>query len=170
MVGDVPNSVYIVRSLMADLKRIKKANGFLTDVRQVKRPDYPPDENDWDRALAEESPSVLLWLSDEADPSGRANSAEDRPSLTVYIMGVVRQERDLQEALQALAVDVRRVMVTNPQRSFPGLAATNSHGVWTSPAGNKTFDFSYRKLSNASTVGVFESFWQIEYRSPRATG
>lgn len=170
MIGDVPNSVYVMRSLLADLKRIKRANGFLTDLRQVKQPDYSPDDSNWDQALAEEAPAVLLWLSQESDPSGRANSAEDRPTLSVYLMGLVRQERNVQEALQSLAVDVRRVMVQNPQRDFPGVSATNSHGVWTRPAGNVTFDFRYKKMTNASTVGLFDSWWQVEYRCPRTTG
>lgn len=170
MIGDTANSVYVMRSLIAELKTVNKSAGYLTDVKTVKRPDYSPDDAEWMTALAEEAPAILVWLSEESDQSGRANTGSDRPTLRVYIMGVVKQPTGVQEGLQNLAVDVRRIMRQNPGRTFPGATSTNLHGVGTLPGGSRTFDFIYKKLSNSTTAGVFESWWDIEYQFPRTTG
>ena len=169
-VSGIQNSVYTLKALMADLGLITRAAGYTTDVKTVKMPDYAPDDEDWRTMLGEECPAILVWLSDESDPVGRQNIAEDRPIMRVYMVGIVKQQRGLQASLQGLASDVRRVMRSNPNRDYPGLAVTNTWAVNTSSPGGKTFDFIYRRDMQKATAGLFESFWDIEYRFPRSTG
>lgn len=166
-VGSVPNSVQLVRCLEAELKTISPANGYVTNVRTVKMPDYSPTDEDWDLAMAEPTPALLLWLDTETD-SGNGNTANDRPLLGVYILGMVRQDKGLQTALQGLATDVRRVMRFNLNRDHPTSGLANTWGVMTRE-GAYAFNYDYKK-SNLGTIGMFESTWQLEYKFPRATG
>lgn len=168
MVGEDPNSVFAFRSLLADLSRIKRANGFLSDVRKVKAPNYRPDEESLPAALLEPAPALLLWI-DYEDDTEAVNSAEDRPELSTILWGIVKQEESLQESLLRLARDVRVVMRTNQNRSYPGSSDQNLWGVSTKADG-KTFDFDILRKEEGDATGIFVSRWKIGYRFPRSTG
>lgn len=167
-VNGTPNSVYTLQALMAELKTISRANGYSTDVRTVKMPDYAPDDADWQTMMAEEAPALLMWLWDEVD-TGRENTGEDRPTLRIFMLGVVKQHQGLQEGILGLASDVRRVMRANPVRNYPELETTNIWAVNTKPGGSKTFDYFY-ETGKTATTAKFASWWDIEYRFPRTTG
>jgi len=170
--GDVINSVQVMRCLMADLKRIGKSNGFSVDVKTVRQPDYAPpgkqDDEGWILAMAEDAPAILVWLDTETDDESLTTTMKDRPVLAVHMLCIVRQERWLQEQMQMLASDIRRIMRNNMNRDHPTATAANTWGVMTRSGAN-AFNYSYA-TAKTSTIGIIESDWLLTYNFPRATG
>lgn len=170
--GNVINSVQIMRSLIAELKTIKKSEGYSTDVATVRQPDYlPPKEQDdegWNQAMAEVTPAILVWLDTETEDESLATTMKDRPVLSVYVLGIIKQEKGIQETIQMLASDVRRVFRNNMNRDHPTATATNTWGVMTAQGGSG-LKYGYAK-SQSSTVAMFDVIWSMTYNFPRATG
>ena len=172
-VGGNPNSVVLVDSLMADLGRISRADGFFSDVKVVKQPDYPPFDEDGDDPLRtvmlEDAPAVLVWVDYEDDTGAGDSSASDQPDLSVYLILLVKQA-PVQRTLMKLAADVRIVMRSNMNRSFPDSALENVWGISTRPVG-RTFNYQFvRRPNQTTTIGMADSRWTMRYKCPRKTG
>jgi hypothetical protein len=163
-VGELPNDGYTLRSLVADLERIRKSNNFWTDVDVVDLPDYDPkDEGEW---LKVDQASVHVWIDSDLQVSERENSGDYRPTLRVLVLGVLKVDQGLQIALIGLKTDVRRVLLENASRDFPGLSVPNTWGIYTRQAPGFEIDYRY----HPDRTGSFLSMWDIDYQSPFAKG
>lgn len=168
MISGKPNAQYVLDVLVKELNGIQKPD-FLTDLKFAKQPTYPPRARR--KIFEEEAPCILVWLDSIGQGTTQARRGEDRPEMLVYMVGIVKPDRGVQEALLALCEDVRRVMRSNGERTWPGEdGSTNTWGLFTQPATSKTFDLSLHGASRATAIGLFESFWNVSYRFPTATG
>lgn len=166
-VSGKPNSAYIVDSVIADLKQIKISNGYYSDVKTVTLPSW--DYRDGSHFSQVEDSALLIWLDALVAGETSRNFQEERPSMAFTIVGVVRREQGLQEAMLLLAEDIRRVMMSNPQRNHPSNPTqNNSWGVLTKEDGG--VDFQVHRNEQGVTIGVFTSSWRVDYRFPKATG
>ncbi len=168
--GGKPNSAYIMDSLLADLDQIKLANGYWSDVATVKAPEYPSDETGLDKAAAESLPALLVWLDYIVENKTRSNFQEKRLSMGITVVGILRAYEKLQEGMVTLSEDVRRVMVSNPQRNYPGTSSQNTWGEDTVAGERGGVDFKIHRTQQGTTLGMFVSQWEIMYRYPMPKG
>lgn len=168
-VADRPNSVFIMDALVADLRLIKRANNYWSDVADVDAPEFPPTSLSQAFSM-KEYPALLVWLSymRQSQRTGDSLGGDLRSELGVFVVGIVKQERGLQTALLTLAEDVKRCMRLNAGRDYPGLAIVNTWGINTD-YGSGGFKFDYSS-ENGVTFGHFSSEWVISYRFPTPKG
>lgn len=171
-VGGKPNGSYIFNVVLPAEFRAVSQPSYFTDVDRVDTPLFGPDEPEQILGACAEGPAILLWVDSESEGglSGPVGGpASDRCSLKVIIVGALRRHDGIQEAIQGLAADIRRVMRGNPKRTYPGSTDTNEYGVNTVSAGSPTFDFGYYTKDKMTAAMVY-SLWDIEYKFPLSTG
>jgi hypothetical protein len=158
VIGRVTNARYVLRSIVAELEKMKPANGYLVDVKKVLVPSYEPMSPSM---VKEDTPSLHVWAMENG--LGDSQHGETRRVLVVWIAGVVKQANELQETLIDFAEQVRAVMLMNPARNFPGFAGTNTHGVTTIEDEGGISYSTDPTVVKASGCGVFLSKWRVEY-------
>lgn len=147
---------------MADLSRISVGGGFFSEIAAATMPNFPPDQ---DSIMAVEAPSVLVWVMDTmpvVDGNNRIGGL--RRTMEIWIYGVVKQERAVQQALIRLYEDVRAVMLFNPQRNYPGLSQPNTWGYTTEEV---SCSFAVDEGQQSSSAGLFKSIWRVSYEYER---
>jgi len=168
-VSGVPNMNYVLKSLYADLARIDKPDFFTSLKGGVKEPSYPPRARR--KIFEEDSHTILAWVDSTRPGETQSRRGEDRLQHIVYLIAIVKQDRELQAELRAVCDDIMRVIRTNPERNWPTEdGSANTWGIFSAPIAGKVFDYSYHSASDGTAVGIAESFWKIEFRRPTATG
>jgi len=162
--GAKPNSAHVVDSILADLKNVKKANGYWMDVRHVALPDYQPYQ---DQMIAADTPSLQVWVV--GDGPGDSLIGLPRKTLKVWIIGVIKQSDRLQQDLLMLADDVKSIMIFNPARNFPGSSVANTYGHYTDQD-EEGVSFEVERGDQSSNVGIFLSKWRVGYEFPSPHG
>jgi hypothetical protein len=163
-VGDKPNSEYTVEAMMADLRRISRANGYRTEVRTVVQPDYSPDS---DMVLQVGAPSVQVWIMGSQPTEGMVGRLHR--TLSVWIVGTIKQSKDVQIALLRLMEDVRSVMMWNPQRNHPDNTGANTWGHHTEEE-SEGFSYMVDAAEGTQAAGMFLSKWRVTYVFPSPSG
>jgi hypothetical protein len=163
-VGELPNDGYTFRSIAADLEQIRKSNGYWTDVESVVKSDYEPsDEGHW---LMVDQASIHIWLDKDFQDSGRESTGDYSPVMRVATRAVVKVDAEVWAALIKLKTDLRRVMISNASREFPGLTTDNRWAYYTEQARGKPIEYFYHPDKTGSILG----FWDVFYYSPSPAG
>ena len=165
-VGSLYNVEMLIDAWVTDLRGISIVNGYKTDFSKVEMPSWSFEDDS--RITAQEDATLLVWLDEDRGGQERSNSSEDRPELSMAIVGIFKRERDLQMAMLRAVHDIRRVARSNPQRNHPENAAlVNTWGVDTEL---DAFSLAVHRTAQASTIGVFSGTVRLRYRCPRTTG
>lgn len=171
-VNGKPNLHYLLYTLEYELNQIKRANSsggqpYFSNVAFVDFPDYPITNIDQIMGV-QDSPALLCWLLNVGHGREPYTLGDTYPAAKVEIVGVVKGPA-VQEQLVLLAEDVRRVMLGNKQRRFPGLIPPPYVGVDTYED-PRAMDFIVHQEGVSTLTGVFLSTWNIEYCFPLPTG
>lgn len=161
-----PNDVYVAETLVAEFRRITPGNGHWTEVRHAEMPSYPPTEDFKMKMFGVETPALLLWI-DRSTPPGDVNYERD---LRIIVAGIVKQDRNLQQAVMRLANDLRGVMLGNIHRTFPGAALPNPTVNAITNELPEGIDFAMDRDPTGNTIGYFFSVWAISHRFPLPNG
>jgi len=157
-VGTVPNARFLAEEIERQLKLIKRPD-FYADVATVQMPSYEPlSQAMW----AADTPSLHVWVTESG--VGDSKVGMPRRTLVVWIGGVVKQDRELQENLIELAESVRAVML------FKLLAVTAlaDMGVFVIEE-SEGIAFQLEK-QDGGFAGMFLSKWRVEYDYPSPAG
>lgn len=171
-VATTTNADYIAIATVQNLKGISISKGYWTDVRDVRRPDFGPDDIQDMLSIAQEGAALYVWAvaSREAVGHNQLGSTAKPCRLTLAVVGVVKQADEVQSAILRLSADVQRVMLQNPRRNFDGSTVANGYCIDTLPAGDPTFDFLFGRIDASTTAALFYSAWDVTYVFPLTTG
>lgn len=156
-VGTVPNARFLAEEIERQLKLIKRPD-YYADVAWVEMPSYEPlSEKMWEP----DTPSLHIWISESG--LGESKIGMPRRTLSVWIGGVVKQDRELQENLIELAESVRAVMLFKVHTATPSDMAVfvieDDQGI--------AFQL---ERQDGGFAGMFLSKWRVEYDYPSPAG
>jgi hypothetical protein len=158
MVGALPNDAYILTvALKAELEAIKKGD-YMSTVDYVDFPDYrPEDEIEW--IPAKDGKVVHVWAIEDG-LTGDENSNNLKPALRILVLGAVKAPAMLQIEMMKLKGDLRRVLIDNGDRTFPGLDGGDQIAYYTREV--RPFLYSY----HPDKVGSLRAIYDVHYNQP----
>lgn len=145
--------------MKAEFELIQTSKGYYSNVQYVAFPDFGP--SDVDRILSvPDVPALLIWIVRIGQGENEYTFGDKIPEAQVEVLGVVRS-MNVQWDLLKLHEDLRRVMLGNPERKYPGQASPPYVGVNTREAPMGA-EFLVEKQED-SAIGVFASTWYVSY-------
>lgn len=173
-VGNQPNDVYLLETVLAEFRQISRGNGNYTDIQDVVLPSYHlTDGNPMAFVINpavlshDKLPALFVWVDRSSPAEGLMGMAER--TLHLVVVGVLKQDEGLQLALMRLANDVRGIMLFNRERRFPGASSAENTGAATNEVGDGV-GFNILKNSHGHNVGYFVSFWAVSHKVPGPQG
>jgi hypothetical protein len=165
-VSDRPEVTYVFEARVADLGRISKINGFFTDVRVARSPNWTEEQHEL--MIAEARPSLWAWdYTIDAMPDGD-NTSQRLRTLAMMVQGYVEASSpdSLYAIRLALADDVDHAFMSNPQSRYPGSSAgPNTWGINTRLVRQIRFD--NLRGAGMENIGFFNGIWALDYMTPR---
>lgn len=157
---DKTNLEISIESMLADLARIAKGNGFFSDIKT--KPflaNYAPDDP---AVMALDAPAILVWVL-ESNRSEYSAIGAPRFDATVWIAGTVKQDRETQKKLWRLGEDIHNVMYWNPQRGFPSSSVTPT---WCYSSQPEVTQFFLDPAQGSYGSGQLLSKWRVIFNAP----
>lgn len=155
----------VIESVIADLGRITRSNGFWSDVGtgRVYLPDWDPES---DQVMAIEAPSLQVWAMETSLADDSANGMP-RVWLEVWIVGTVKGDREVQKKLARLNEDIHAVMFWNQSRNHPQITEPNS---WCHSTSYDGCSFMVERADQSKAQGALLSKWRFSVNTPRPNG
>lgn len=160
-VADRPNIQYIVETLKVELEGIQTSKAFYTNVQQVSVPDF--SYLDVDRVIGlSETPALMIWVRKIGHGQVLYTLGDKFPEAEIEIIGVVKS-RNVQWDMYKLHEDLRRVMLGNPRRIYPG--QTNPPDIAQNTREEHMGAEFFVEKAEEAAIGVFASTWYIAYKT-----